>query len=58
MVLFVAKRDGFVKRIGDGAVLQLDQVVLGEQPAFVGLAQELDEAAGFFFAGLFFFDGK
>ena len=58
MVLFVAKRDGFVEGVGDCAVLQLDQVVFGEQTAFVGLAQELNEATGFFFAGLFFFDGK
>ena len=39
MILFVAKRNGFVEGIGDGAVLQFDQVVFGEQTAFMGLAQ-------------------
>ena len=38
VVLFVTKRGSFIEGVGDGAVLQLHQVILSQQPAFVSLA--------------------
>ncbi|MNP26473.1 hypothetical protein D3C76_1193310 [compost metagenome] len=58
MILFVAEGDRTIEGIADRAVLQRDQVILGQRLALMGLPQQLDEALGLVRAGGFTFDGE